>query len=361
MTSAHDSDDIRILKKQCVSLAKDSSNEVFLVARGQDYEYKGVKIIGIGNQNGGRLNRMFKVAKMIYKTAADLDADVYEFHDPELLPYAKKLKKAGKKVIFDSHENYRDQIMQKGYIPKPARRAARAIYSIIENNACKYLDAVLFPSDDNPYKNRVGECVAIFNSPMTDELVVEKCFEEKEDLVCCVGTLSEDRGIRILIRACYRAGVGLVLGGNFSPPSFEDDLRSEEAFDIVDYRGYCNREQVKDIYNQCRIGADTILGVGQYPYLKNLSTKTYEYMLMKMPYITSDFAFNKLIVDKYNCGIAVDPLDEKAVADAISFLVENKEEAKKMGENGYQLVKEKFSWEHDERRLIDLYSKLYNS
>ena len=33
MTSAHDSDDIRILKKQCVSLAKNKENEVFLVAK----------------------------------------------------------------------------------------------------------------------------------------------------------------------------------------------------------------------------------------------------------------------------------------------------------------------------------------
>ena len=150
MTSAHDSDDIRILKKQCVSLAKVDSNDVYLVAKGDSYEYKGVKIIGVEVSSSGRLGRILKVSKAVYNTAVSVDADVYEFHDPELLLYAKKLKKLGKKVIFDSHENYSEQIMQKGYIPKYIRKIVKAIYSLIENNACKYIDACLLYTSPSP-------------------------------------------------------------------------------------------------------------------------------------------------------------------------------------------------------------------
>lgn len=361
MTSAHDSDDIRILKKQCVSLAKVDSNDVYLVAKGDSYEYKGVKIIGVEVSSSGRLGRILKVSKAVYNTAVSVDADVYEFHDPELLLYAKKLKKLGKKVIFDSHENYSEQIMQKGYIPKYIRKIVKAIYSLIENNACKYIDAVLYPSESSPYIGRVKECVPIFNTPMLDELEIKKDFSEKEDSVCCVGTLSEDRGIRVLVNACYKAGVKLVLGGNFSPPSFEDELRAEDSFSIVDYRGYCDRQKVNDIYDECLIGTDTILNVGQYPYLDNLSTKVYEYMIMKMPYITSDFKYNKSIVDKYNCGVCVNPSDENAISEAISFLVNNKKTAREMGENGRRLVEKNLNWKFDEERLINLYEKLYNA
>ena len=359
MTSAHDSDDIRILKKQCVSLAKNKDNKVFLVAKGASYEYKNVQIAGIGVQQGGRLNRMVNVGRAVYEKALSLDADIYQFHDPELLPYAKKLKKRGKKVIFDSHENYKKQIMQKGYIPKPLRGLIKAAYSVIESQACKYLDAVLYPEDISPYEGIAKECVVIRNTPMLDELKPETPYEERQEKVCCVGTLSEDRGIRVLMRACHKAGVQLVLGGRFSPPAFEDSLRSEKAFEIVDYRGKCDRKQVNDIYNECMIGADNILRVGQYPQIRTLSTKVYEYMIMKMPYITSDFDFNREIIDKYHCGIYVAPENIDAIAEAIRFLVGNKEEGRQMGKNGRKLVEEKLNWSIDEKRLIDLYDRLY--
>ena len=359
MTSAHDSDDIRILKKQCVSLAKNKDNKVYLVAKGDSYEYKNVQIVGIGIQSGGRLNRMLNVGRTVYKKALSLDADIYQFHDPELLPYAKKLKKRGKKVIFDSHENYKKQIMLKGYISKPFRRIIRALYSSIEAQACRYLDAVLYPEDSSPYENIAKECVVIRNTPMLDELKPEVPYEEKKEKVCCVGTLSEDRGIRILVKACYKEGIELVLGGRFSPPSFEDSLRNEEAFKIVDYRGKCDRQQVNQIYNECLIGADNIQRVGQYPQIRALPTKVYEYMIMGMPYFTSDFDFNKEIIDKYKCGIYVDPGDVDAVAGAIRFLLDNKEKGKQMGKNGRKLIEEEFNWSVDEKRLFDLYDRLY--
>lgn len=359
MTSAHDSDDIRILKKQCVSLAKKQDNEVYLVAKGEDFNFKNVHIVGIGEQQGGRLNRILKVGKTVYEKALSLDADIYQFHDPELMMYAKKLKKHGKIVIFDSHENYREQIMQKGYIPKPLRRIIQWIYCKVEKHACKYIDAALFPSEKNPYEGMVAECVAIYNSPMPDELKITTPIEKKQPSVCCVGTLSEIRGIKVLVEACYKAGVKLVLGGVFSPAEFGDELKNSRYFANVDYRGFCDREQVNAIYNECMIGADNILRVGQYPFLQNLSTKAYEYMMMKMPYITSDFDYNKKIVDEYKCAIYVDPSDADAIAEAIKYLVNNPEIAKSIGENGKKLVDEKYSWSNDEKRLYDLYGKLY--
>ena len=58
MTSAHDSDDVRIFQKECVSLAK-SGHEVYLVARGQSRNEKNVTVIGVGDAPSGRLKRMF--------------------------------------------------------------------------------------------------------------------------------------------------------------------------------------------------------------------------------------------------------------------------------------------------------------
>ena len=120
MTSAHGEEDGRIFQKECTSLAK-AGYDVYLVERGESREKNGVHIVGVGEIPSSRRKRMTQGAKRVYEAAKALDADIYHFHDPELLPFGLKLKKLGKKVIFDSHENTAESVLEKTWIPKPLR------------------------------------------------------------------------------------------------------------------------------------------------------------------------------------------------------------------------------------------------
>ena len=93
ITSVHDHDDIRIFQKECVSLAKNDEFQVYLVAEGDSIEVEGVSIIGLGERPRKRLERFLNFADQAYNKAIHIDADLYHFHDPELLRFAKKLKK----------------------------------------------------------------------------------------------------------------------------------------------------------------------------------------------------------------------------------------------------------------------------
>jgi hypothetical protein len=97
LTTVHSIDDVRIFVKECTSLA-DYGFDVTLIACGDtvfEDTKNGVKRISLFIPVKNRLQRMTKRTKAIYKRALKVNADIYHFHDPELLPIGRKLKKNG--------------------------------------------------------------------------------------------------------------------------------------------------------------------------------------------------------------------------------------------------------------------------
>ncbi len=88
LTSVHPVEDVRIFHKECVSLAKHGF-DVTLVACGEP-AYKqnknGVNVVSLDVPVKNRFERMTKRTRAVYKKALEVDADIYHFHDPELLP-----------------------------------------------------------------------------------------------------------------------------------------------------------------------------------------------------------------------------------------------------------------------------------
>ena len=364
-TSAHKSDDVRIFRKECTSLAKNPDFDVYLVARGESREENGVHVIGVGEPPASRYKRMTSFAKEIAKAAEALNADIYHFHDPELLPYGAKLAKQGKKVIFDSHENTYEQIMIKPYIPMALRSGVASFYKSMENKWIKPLEGVIFPEDDSPFEGIAKRTVCIDNTPILEELTFDKEMPEqavhkdsREFKVCHVGSLTYERGISHLIKACYKAGVTLILAGNYSDENYQRELEQDESYKCVDYRGFANRSQVMDIYREASCGASTLLNIGQYYTAKNMPTKVYEYMAVELPIILSRNPFAEELMKEYEFAILVDPENPDEIAEAIKSLSENEEQRKKLIEAGKLAVKEKYNWAVDEARLFRLYEEV---
>lgn len=360
MTSAHDSNDIRIFQKECVYLAKNPKNQVFLVAPGESREERNVNVIGVGKYGNGRLGRMFRLSRDVYKAALALDADIYHFHDPELLPYGLKLKKRGKCVIFDSHENTAEQIKIKKYIPKGFRKLVSSIYFKYETKVCLKLDAVIFPAidvEESMFKGRSQKIVLVDNLPILEEMVIDRS-KKIPGAYCCVGTLTEDRGITKMLEASKLIRGTLILAGRFYPEDYKEELEKKGLLDSVKYKGIVNRDEVVEIYNQSNVGLSTLLHVGQYDNCSNFPTKEYEYMAMGIPVVRTDFKKTKKLFEKYDFGISVNPDNPEDIANAVNLLLENDNLRREKGENGLKAAKSRFNWESEATKITELYNSL---
>lgn len=364
ITSAHNRYDGRIFQRECVSLSENGYNVTLLVNDMKKAEVKdGVSICTINKEYHNRFGRINAV-KCILKKALKIDADIYHLHDPELLLIAKKLKCAGKKVVFDSHEFYSEQIRIKNYIPQFLRNVIANMYFRYESRIFRRIDGVVSAGSMmingkrfDPFGDRCKNVVDLGNYPreINRNLPINKSTEFK---VCYVGGLTYERGITTLINACYRAGCKLILAGEFSSEAYHKELKENLSYSCVDYRGVCDRQEIYNIYEETSVGAATLLNTGQYYKMNGFATKVIEYFQMKLPVIISNYPYAVDMNDKYHFGICVEPDDEEAIADAIQMLRSNNHRMIQLGENGYQLYKNQFSWEKEEQKLVDFYHHL---
>ncbi len=361
MTSAHRPEDVRIFVKECVSLAK-AGHEVFLVEQGDSYEKNGVHIIGVGEIGKTRKDRIITGAKKVYERALAVDADVYHLHDPELLPYAFRLKKKKKKVVFDLHENTAGAILEKEYIPIQLRKLVSKLYSAYERNACKKFDALVTVTLTQTafYRTINHNTVEIRNLPIIEKEEVSGEEIQRRRAVAFAGGITEQWNHHRIIRVISDIDdVEYNLCGAADIPYLKS-LKQLDGWKKVRYYGMISHSQVHNLLASASIGVAILTPgentAGTIGTMGN--TKIFEEMWAGLPVVCTGFELWKELVEKYHCGICVDSDNEEQIKSAIVYLLGHPDKAREMGENGKKAVEEEYSWNKESEKLIHLYSKL---
>ena len=359
ISTVHPVFDIRIFHKECKSLEKAGYEVHLIIQHKKDEEIEDIKIHSLPKPKN-RIERFLKLRELAYQKAVEINADIYHFHDPELIPVGLKLKKLGKKVIYDVHEDVPRQILTKPYLNKFIRHIISRTFEIYENYASKKFDAIITatPHIRDRFLKINKNTIDINNFPKLDELYEPVSWENRKNEICYIGGISRIRGIVELVKALEYVDTTLHLAGNFESEELEKEVVNLPGWKKVKYYGFVDREKIKEILKQVKIGIVTLHPIINYLY--SLPIKMFEYMSAGIPVVASKFPLWQDIVEKNKCGICVDPQNPKEIASAINYLLSNDNIAKKFGENARNLVETKYNWQNEEKKLLKVYKNLLN-
>jgi glycosyltransferase involved in cell wall biosynthesis len=361
LTSVHSAYDLRILK-ECRSLA-DAGYQVTLIAPHSYDEVTGRVQIRSVPMVGGRLRRMTLTVWRIYREAVRQRADIYHFHDPELIPVGLLLKAWGKKVIYDAHEAYPQKILCKSWIPKKLRPLLSRLFAGFERFASALLDHVI--AADRWTAATLPGChvTAVANypqlTPMEEMTPQDKSVHGKRTLIYA-GGLDDDRGLQVMFetaRLLIDREVELHLFGEFAKSENERQVRELQN---VRYFGFLPLETLYERMRCADIGLVLLQPVPAYSYAGENTNKLFEYMFCRLPVIASNFTNLRQIIREARCGVCVDPKRPDQAARAILHLLARPKLREKLGENGRNAVLNTYNWDIEEKKLLDVYRDLGN-
>jgi glycosyltransferase involved in cell wall biosynthesis len=358
LTTAHQANDVRIFFKECRSLVE-AGYEVYLIASHHKEEtVDGVKIIPLNTREDRAYRFLVKGWKALWK-AIMLRADIYHFHDPDLIFGGVILKLLGKKVIYDVHEDVPKDILSKEWIgSKGVRRFVSLVFGAILKFSCLFFDRIIAATPSISKGFSQNKTITLRNVPnvsLIDSIKPEPFIKAKPSVIYA-GGLTKIRGISEIIKAMEILDglVELWLLGWWEDADYERECRNSSGWKHVKYFGARELTQTYSIMKQADIGIVNFLAIPNS--IESLPNKAFEYLNCSLPVIMSEFTYWKDIFG--NCAVFVDPTKPDNIAKNIKALVENHQQRTELILEGRKLIENEYSWESESKKLIELYMGL---
>lgn len=358
VTSSHKRYDGRIFQKECTSLAKKYDVTLLCADNLNDEVKNNVTIKSIKITKKNRFNRFFIIPRKLKKLCIIENADIYHFHDPEMLNLAYYMKKKGKKVIFDSHEDNLNRLANRSWIPNLLKPLAKKYFANKEKKVLKTIDAVITVADyiqERLLKINPNTYI-ITNYPIINNKELSNL--KNNNVLCFAGGVSEQYMHHNILKAIEDLNVKYKVAGPIFD-NYMEKLKLLPGIAKTEFLGQLSKKEVDTLYLNSGIGM-VILDYSPNTSFKHGTmgnTKIFEYMSCGLPVIATDFDVWIDFVPN-NCGICVNPNNVEEIRNAIELLLENPKKAKEMGKKGRKLVETKFNWQKEEIKLIEIYEKL---
>jgi glycosyltransferase involved in cell wall biosynthesis len=187
-------------------------------------------------------------------------------------------------------------------------------------------------------------------------------FAEPERKVDCVFFMSvldkhhDYKGLDVLLQAMVkvrivRSSAKLLIGGG-GESIYKYRLLAERLgiIDFVEFLGVLSDQELADIYR-----TSSIFVLPSLNKLEGFGIVALEALSFGTPVITTHVAGSSDFIARNRAGLIVPPADIDALSDAILTLLEDRSEARLMGERGAAAVSQEFSWDSIARRIVEAY------
>lgn len=366
LTTVHPPFDTRIFHKEAKSLAK--VHDVTVIAPDEERigkEINGVRIITVKKPKSKLLHpiTMWRVFKEGFKQ----DCEVYHCHEPGSLFVAVILRFIKrKKLIYDAHEHYASLIASNKIFPKIIRGIIESVCFKVELTLSTFADYIIVVRKDleTTFEIVNKNIETIYVCPDLSFFPLKKV--NRKEIVVYEGAVDiEKRGLKIFLASLAIVSAKIkhmkyIVVGKIP----EDDLAfcmnyldKNNMQGHFEYTGWVGYDSVFEYLCQAKTGVILLQPV-YYNNIMGIPNKLFDYMAAGIPVIASNFPNISKIVREADCGVLIDPTDPEEIADAIVYLMEHPEEAKRRGENGRRAVEERYNWKKMEERLLRVYERL---
>lgn len=373
ITTMHPSSDTRIFRNECISLVKAGYEVILFAPHPKEEIVEGVRIVPIFKPRTF-FERIFTAPKSALEIASQMDADIYHFHDPELLfVMAALAKKPGKKVIWDAHENYADTIYSFNSLKIKlvsfvvayffgrfelyyAKNRFKGVVTVTDTMAQKYRDKGIPTATAGNFSDISNIPGAVADRSMSPLVFISSGMQFKERSVVEIAqafNLLQNETQAILRYA-----------GKFKTEELKQEIESQvrtEMRDKLELSGpYSWEELVQEQIPQAHIGF-VLFDTSDPNNCNGLPNRFFECWSNGLPVITTAGTQVARIVAEEKGGIVIPNNDPRSIAEAMNKFLNDPALAEIMGRNARKAVEEKYSWGVAFRNINQLYATVLKS
>ena len=173
--------------------------------------------------------------------------------------------------------------------------------------------------------------------------------------ILCIGRLVRDKGIDIALEAWqqiyhkYPNAQMLIAGDGIERQNLEDLVKSSRMTSTVKFLGWVNPDNILRLINE------STMVIVPSRWKEPFCLVALEAAMMKRPVVASRVGGLPEVVDHNTTGILVKNESRDGFVSAISFLLDNPQNAMVLGENARFRATNKFGWQ----RCVDSYDQIY--
>ena len=342
-----------LIFRQAKTLIENGFDVSYIVSDDEPEEtLNGIRVVPNGAKRKGYLGRIIITPFLSYRTAKELNADVYQTTSLDQLVVGLGLKRKGKRVIFHLREGHPYTFKRKSKLPKWLTMLLVNLMVVWMKFVLRRYDSVITVSDDIANYLREWGLDNVWvqgNYPIINprhEITFED-YCSRENRILYFGSIYSISCQEYLLDALMKTkNVHYLLAGKFwSNNTYYEQLKKHPKWADVEFIDGFSHEELYSFFDRstiCNVLRD--FSKTQSPNGSLGIIKIFESMEAALPIICSDVPIYRKMMEEYKCGILVDPKDSKQIAEAIDYLISHKEEAYQMGQEGRKAVIEKYSW-----------------